>query len=66
MKEAIEIFRLIVKLFPQSANAYDSLAEAYLQNGQVDKAIENYEKSVNLNPDNANAKEVLKKLSDTK
>lgn len=60
--KAIEIFKLNTKFYPKSANCYDSLAEAYMKNGQNDLAIENYERSLELNPDNANAKEMLKKL----
>lgn len=59
---AIEIFKLNVKMYPQSANVYDSLGEAYMNDGQKELAIQNYKKSLELNPDNTNAKEMLKKL----
>ncbi len=49
--------------FPKSANAFDSLGEAYLEAGNKDLAIENYKKSLLLNPDNKNAEEVLKRLA---
>ena len=62
MKEAIEIFKLNVKLYPGSANAYDSLAEAYMNSGDTKNAIKYYKKSLELNPDNTNAREMLKKL----
>jgi len=62
MKAAIEIFKLNVELHPESANVYDSLAEAYMNSGDTKKAIKNYKKSLELNPDNNNAKEMLKKL----
>lgn len=62
MKAAIEIFKLNVELYPDSANVYDSLAEAYMNSGDTKKAIKNYRKSLELNPDNTNAKEMLKKL----
>jgi len=62
MKDAIEIFNLNVKMNPKSANAYDSLAEAYMNSGDTENAIRNYKKSLELNPDNTNAKEMLKKL----
>ena len=61
-KEAIEILKLNVEAYPQSANVYDSLAEAYLANGDTALAIEHYEKSVALDPKNTNAIEILKKL----
>jgi CubicO group peptidase (beta-lactamase class C family) len=64
LKEAVEIFRLNVFAFPKSANAFDSLGEAYLEAGDRQSAIENYKKSLLLNPGNENAREVLKKLED--
>lgn len=45
-----------------SANVYDSLAEAYALNGDQELAIKNYEKSLALDPQNANAVEQIKKL----
>ncbi len=62
VKEAIEIFKLNVEMFPQAFNTYDSLAEAYMVNGDKELAIKNYEKSLELNPQNTNAVERLKKL----
>jgi hypothetical protein len=53
--DAIEIFKLNVEVFPQAANAYDSLGEAYMIHGDKDLAITNYKKSLELNPDNSNA-----------
>jgi hypothetical protein len=51
-----------VLAFPGSANAYDSLGEAFLVAGDTTLAIENYRKSLALDPGNANAEEVLKRL----
>jgi len=62
LKEAIEVFKLNVEVYPQSYNVYDSLAEAYMINGDRELAIKNYEKSLELNPKNSNAVEMLKKL----
>jgi tetratricopeptide (TPR) repeat protein len=62
LKEAVEIFKLNVEAYPKSANPYDSLGEAYLNLNQKDLAIANYKKSLELNPGNTNAVEVLKKL----
>jgi tetratricopeptide (TPR) repeat protein len=59
---AIQILKLNVNKFPQSSNVYDSLGEAYMNAGDNKGAIENYEKSVMLNPENANGIQVLKKL----
>lgn len=59
---AVELFRFIVELYPNSANAYDSLGEGYLTIGNKELAIDNYEKSLRLNPANTNAVEMLKRL----
>ena len=53
------IFKLNVELYPESANVYDSLGEAYMNSGNSKKAIKNYQKSLELNPENNNAKEML-------
>lgn len=58
--EAIKIFKLIVEKFPDSWNAYDSLGEAYLTNNNKEDARLNYKKSLELNPDNKNALEIIK------
>jgi len=60
--EAIEIFKLNVAAYPQSSNVYDSLGEAYLTAGDREQAIKNYRRSLELNPRNTNAVDVLKKL----
>ena len=62
LKEAIEIFRINVTAFPESFNVYDSLGEGYMKSGQKELAIQNYEKSLQLNPKNANAAAKLKEL----
>jgi CubicO group peptidase (beta-lactamase class C family) len=62
VKDAIEIFKLNVEMFPQSFNTYDSLGEAYMVNGDKQLAIQNYKKSLELNPKNTGAVEKLKKL----
>ncbi|HKG47343.1 MAG TPA: serine hydrolase [Pyrinomonadaceae bacterium] len=61
-REAIEIFKLNVEAYPQGFNTYDSLAEAYTTINERDLAIQNYKKSLELNPNNTNAAEVLKRL----
>jgi 3-oxoadipate enol-lactonase len=62
-EEAIKLFTLNTIAYPQSANVYDSLGEAYMKAGKKELAIENYEKSLKLNPHNTNAVEQLKKLN---
>jgi tetratricopeptide (TPR) repeat protein len=60
--QAIGIFKLNVDAFPQSANVYDSLGEAYMTSGNRELAILNYEKALGLNPNMRSATEALRKL----
>jgi len=59
---ALRVFQLNVGFFPDSPNAYDSLAEAYEAAGLGDKAVENYEKVLELDPRNRHASAALEKL----
>ena len=59
---AIFVLKTNADLFPKSANVYDSLAEAYMRSGEPRLAIENYRKSLTLDPGNTNAVENLKRL----
>lgn len=60
--DALEVFKINTEMFPDSWNAYDSLAETYMTLGNKKLAIKNYEKSLELNSQNTNAVEQLKKL----
>ena len=62
IKEAIEIFKMNVEMYPESWNVYDSLGEGYMNDGQKELAIQNYEKSLELNPENENGKAMLRRL----
>ncbi|MFD0798410.1 S41 family peptidase [Maribacter chungangensis] len=59
VNDAIEIFKLLVNEFPNSANPYDSLGEAYLLNDNEELAIKNYKKSYELDPKNENADRII-------
>lgn len=61
-KNAIDVFKLNVKLFPKSWNVFDSLGEAYMDDGNTAEAIKNYETSIKMNPDNDGGKQMLAKL----
>jgi Tfp pilus assembly protein PilF len=61
-KEAIAVLQLNVEAYPQSSNVYDSLAEAYMDDGDNSRSIANYRKSLQLNPKNGNAVKMLQKL----
>jgi predicted alpha/beta superfamily hydrolase len=52
-EEAIAAFELNVKLYPGSANVYDSLGEAYEKSGKLDLAKVNYEKAVRMATESA-------------
>lgn len=59
---AVEIFRLATEIYPASANAFDSLAEAFERSGDQANAILNYQRSLHLDPKNDNARKRLAAL----
>ena len=61
-EQAVAILKLNVEFYPESANCYDSLGEVYMKIGNNQLAIKNYRKSLQLNPNNTNAKNMLNKL----
>ena len=60
---AIEIFKLNIEMYPKYANGYDSLAEAYMESGEMEKAIKFYAKSLEMDPKNTNAIEKLNEIN---
>ena len=64
-KDAIEIFRLNVEMFPNSGNPYDTLGEVYLADDQKELALANYKKAVALDSTNANALQIVRRLEGT-
>ena len=62
-RQAIRIFQLNVEAYPNSGNTYDSLGEAYMDDGNKPQAIANYKRSLQLNPGNNNAIKMLQKLN---
>lgn len=60
-QNALEIFKLNVGLYPQSANTYDSLAELYAELGNRELARKNYQRALALDPKNTGAAAYLKK-----
>ena len=61
-REAIAVFEKNVRDHPDSWNVHDSLGEALAEDGQKDRAIASYEKSLALNPANTSGAEALRKL----
>jgi len=62
LAEAIAIFELVISEFPNSANAFDSMGEAYLQAKDSSKALLFYEKALLMNPDNFHAEDVIQQI----
>ena len=62
LKKAVALLKINVEAFPNTYNVYDSYGEALLAYGAQEEAIENYKKSVKLNPGNENGIKVLNKL----
>ncbi|GAA0819889.1 hypothetical protein GCM10009111_24540 [Colwellia asteriadis] len=60
---ALNFFKVYAYFHPNDANAFDSLAEAYMLNGEKNNALVNYQQSLLLNPNNLNAEKMLKKLN---
>jgi tetratricopeptide (TPR) repeat protein len=60
--DAIEIFKLNVEYYPNSANVYDSLGDALQAAGKKDEAIKAYEKALTIDPNYPSSLENLKKL----
>lgn len=62
IREAATVFGLNAKVFPNSWTAFDSLGLIYMVTGKKELAIQNYQKSLDLNPANTRAKDNLNKL----
>ncbi len=59
LDEAIAVLKMNVDMYPDAWNTYDSLGEAMLAAGKCEKARKLYEKSLALNPENENGKQML-------
>lgn len=66
VKQAIEIFKINAGTYPNSSNAFNSLAESYFLNGDKELALKNFEIAYKLNPQNAYAGLMIQKLKETK
>lgn len=60
---SLQIFTLNCSEYPKSANTYDSLGEIYEANGNLDLAKQNYQKSLDLNSKNENARQMISKIN---
>jgi len=59
---AREVFSLNTRLFPEAYNTWDSLGEAHMKLGNHDEAIRCFEKTLELNPDNNSARQMLARI----
>lgn len=62
-EDAIAIFQTNVDLFPNEANPYDSLAEAYLKSGDKTKALQYYQKALEIDPEFPSALKMVDELT---
>lgn len=61
-EQALEVFELNTRVFPEAFNTWDSLGEAHMVLGHDDDAIRCYERSLELNPNNTNAEEMISRI----
>ena len=61
--DAIKVFQENVKLFPNNANLWDSLGEAYYINRDNENALKSYTKALELNPNLKSSKVMVQKLT---
>jgi hypothetical protein len=62
LDQALLVLKLNVEAYPGSFNTWDSLGEIYMDRGEKELAIQNYAKSLELNPKNYGARDQLAKL----
>ena len=63
-KSALKFLQLNTELFPEAFNTWDSLGEAHMKLGNDAKAISSFEKSLDLNPGNTNAQEMIARIQE--
>jgi cytochrome c-type biogenesis protein CcmH/NrfG len=61
-RDAVGLFQLVVEEHPRSANAFDSLGEAYAAAGEKALALKSYRRSLKLDPTNDNARQQIHAL----
>lgn len=66
LNEALEVLELNARMFPASFNVYDSLGEIQMLLGMNEDAAESYKKSLELNPENSNAADKIRELTEKK
>jgi len=62
LPEAIEVYRYNVSLYPDAADVHEALGRTYLAAGENERAIESFEMSLELNPENPSVLQALRQL----
>lgn len=62
IEKAAKIFKFNIEIYPSSYNVYDSYAEALMNLGDYENSIDYYIKSLEINPENRNAEEMIKNI----
>ena len=63
-QESIEVFKFLTDEFPENANIYDSLGEAYFITEDYKNALKSFKKALELNPDLKTSKDYIKKIEE--
>ncbi len=63
--QARDVFALNTRVFPEAFNTWDSYGESLAELGEFDAAIAAYQRSLELNPENANAEERIARIRDS-
>ena len=59
---SVAVFQFNAETFPESSNVWDSLGEALMEQGEYERAIQHYQKSLELDPGNSNATEMIRRM----
>jgi tetratricopeptide (TPR) repeat protein len=60
--DAVSVLKKAISLYPEDAGLHDTLAEVYMKSGDTELAVTHYRRSLELEPDNVNAKKYLERL----
>ncbi len=63
LEKAILFAEMNIELFPQDSNIWDSLGQAYYDNGNLRKSIAAFKEAVSLDADNLYSQQMLDKLT---
>jgi tetratricopeptide (TPR) repeat protein len=69
LDQSLYVFELNTKLYPKSANAWDSFAEANWKANKIEKAVEYYNKAIELDPNGVtgdNSRKMIEQIKKAK